>query len=200
MPTPVRTGKTKNPPFSDGDKERIAWNARGVNSMHSAPATPSSSMFFAPLLFVDAWPQRDGQVAGGKTKNPPLGRLCLQDSAVCGAGQAHTDRLENAVWNGRFRTDERASLHRGGGGPPAATHPRTALCSFLAPLDLSVRQMRCTQRAISTARLSRTTVTCTCPGYSMSCSTRPAISRASRVAWASETFSGCTITRTSRPA
>src|SRR5690606_7307005 len=55
-------------------------------------------------------------------------------------------------------------------------------------------------RAYSTARDSRTTVTWTWPGYSMSCSMRFAMSRASRTAEASSTLSGCTMMRISRPA
>ena len=64
----------------------------------------------------------------------------------------------------------------------------------------SARRWAVDQRAYSTARDSRTTVTWTWPGYSMSRSMRWAMSRASSTAEASSTFSGSTMMRISRPA
>ena len=55
-------------------------------------------------------------------------------------------------------------------------------------------------RAYSTARVSRMTMTLIWPGYSMESWIFLVMSRAIRMAARSSTFSGCTITRTSRPA
>jgi len=70
----------------------------------------------------------------------------------------------------------------------------------LRPRGFGRRQLAGRYLAVSTARVSRTTVTLIWPGYTNSPSTFRATSRASCMASASLTLSGYTTTRTSRPA
>ena len=70
------------------------------------------------------------------------------------------------------------------------------VCWFCAA---GMGRRRCRHLANSTARVSRTTLTLICPGYSISASMRLTISRARMRVPASLTSSGLTITRISRP-